>query len=116
MKNAMDAGSRDPVSLGEFAETHAAFPIAQDSRTIDLEWLASQLSAFESGAPHPAAHSLTNQTALEFGNQGDDGEQGSAKRTLAVDIFPQRDELDAQSVQLIECFQEMTDAACHAIE
>src|SRR5262245_57489043 len=111
MKDAMDAGSRDPVSLRQVTETHAVFAITQDGRTIDIEWLASQLAAFEACASHPAAHSLADQAALEFGNQGDDGEQSSAKRTLAVDVFSLRDELDAQPVQLIECFQKMADAA-----
>ena len=65
------------------------------------------MPAFEPGTAHAGFHSLDDQVALEFCDRADDHGQGAAQRAACVDLFAERDELDFETAQFVEDFEEM---------
>jgi len=58
------------------------------------------------GAPHVGAYPLDDQGA-EFRNYTDDDYKGAAQWAASIDLFAERDVLDADPVQLIQHFEEV---------
>ena len=77
--------------------------------------ITADVLAFETGAPHAGAHPFDDQVALQLSDGADDDYDGPAQRTAGVDLFPERDELDAYPVQVVEHLEEVTSGACDAI-
>jgi len=100
---------------GDLAQAHTELAIAKDSFAIDIERLAPDVSAFELGAPHAGAHPLDDQVTFEFSNDTDDHDDGTAQRSSCVDLLAERDELDSESVQLVEHLQKVPGRAGDAI-
>ena len=89
--------------------------ISLNSGMVELQRMAADVTAFESGSPHACAHSLDDEVALKLSDGADDDHDGSAQRSAGVDLFPERDELDAYPVQVVEHIEEVTSGACDAI-
>ena len=89
--------------------------ITKNRLAIDVEGLATDVPAFEFGTAHPGADALDDQVAFEFCDRADDHDDGSAECSAGVDIFAERDELDAEATQFIEDFQIVSNRAGDAI-
>lgn len=96
------------MGLGDLGQTHAAGSIAENGRSVDIEWTAADVSAFELGAPHAGAHPLDDKISFQLGDGADDDDHGAAEWTAGIEIFPEADVLDVQPVQLVEDFEEVT--------
>jgi hypothetical protein len=59
-------------------------PVAEQCNAIDLARSASDLAAFEAGAPHAGAHPFDNQVAFEFGDGADDDREHSTPARLSL--------------------------------
>src|ERR1035441_4986683 len=77
--------------------------------------MVADVPAFEASAPHAGAHPFDDEVALKLSDGADDDHDGSAQRTAGVDLLPERDELDAYPVQVVEHIEEVTSGACDAI-
>ena len=106
-EHAVDGGAGDTIAPGELAEALATLAVPQDGSAIEFEWFASDVPALEPGAAHAGAHPLDDQIAFQFGNRSDDDDDGPPQRTTGVDLLAEADELDVDSVQLIEHFEEV---------
>ena len=62
---------------------------------------------FQPGAPHAGTDPLDDQAAFEFGDGADDHDESAAKRAAGVDIFPERDVLDSDPIQLVQNIKEV---------
>ena len=89
--------------------------ILLNSGMVELQRIAADVPAFEASAPHAGAHPFDDEVALKFSDGADDDYDGSAQRTAGVDLLPERDELDAYPVQVVEHIKEVTSGACDAI-
>ena len=54
-----------------------------------------------------ASNPLDDKAAFEFGDGADDDDDGAAQRAAGVDLFAETEELDAQVIKFVECFQEV---------
>ena len=99
----------------QFVQAHAAGTVSQDRFAIDLERGTADPPALEPGSPHAGTDTFHDQVALELGDGTDDDHDRPAQRTAGVDIFPEADELDADTVQLVEHFEIVSNRAGDAI-
>ena len=95
------------MALGDLTETLPLAAIAEDSSAIQVQWITADVLAFKPGAPHAGAHSLDNQVAFELCDGADDDHDGPAQRAGSVDVFPEADELNLETVELVEDFEEV---------
>ena len=106
-EHTVDGGAGDQMALGQLAETLTSLPVLKDGVAIKNQRLASDVPALQFGAAHPVPHPLDDQVALEFGDGSDDDDYRPAQRPAGVDLLAEADELDVQTVQLIEHFEEV---------
>jgi hypothetical protein len=66
VQDAVDGGAGDAVASGQLTETLPALAIAEDRRPVQFEWLASDMSTFESSAARAGADPLDDQTSLQL--------------------------------------------------
>ena len=52
----MDRGPGCAVSAGDLAQTLSILTVANDGSAVEIERPASDVAAFETGAPHAGAH------------------------------------------------------------
>ena len=76
--------------------------VTMDGGSIEHQSFPSDVPAFELGPPHPGAHSLDDQTALQFSDRPDDDYNRPAQRSAGVDLLAEADELGVQPVQFIQ--------------
>lgn len=67
------------------------------------------LASFEPRSANAATHSFDDQVSLEFGDGSDDHDDSAAQRAACVDALPEADELDAETVELVQHFEEVAD-------
>ena len=103
------------MAFGDLAQALAMLAVAYDRGMVQHQRIAADVLAFEAGAPHAGAHPFDDQVALQLSDGADDDYDGSAQRTAGVDLLPERDELDAYPVQVVEHIKEVTSGACDAI-
>ena len=89
--------------------------ISLNSGMVELQRMAADVTAFESGSPHACAHPFDDEVALKLCDGADDDHDGSAQRSAGVDLLAETDELDAYPVQVVEHIEEVTSGACDAI-
>src|ERR1700690_975039 len=94
VKHAMHGGSRDAMGLGDLSQAHSVLAIALDRFAVELERLAPDLPAFETGPPHAGADPLGDQVPFQLGDRADDDDEGAAHRATGVDLFSAADEFD----------------------
>jgi hypothetical protein len=107
--------ARDPVGPGDLAQTEPALSIVADRSLVQFQRLAPDVAALELGAPHPGAHPLDDQRALQLGDGADDHDHGSAQGAAGVEVLAEADELDVQPVQLVEYLQEVAHRAGQSV-
>ena len=95
------------MTASDLAKALSAAAISADRFTIESKWHAPDVPAFEPGTAHAGFHSLDDQITLEFCDRSDDHDQGAAQRAACVDLFAERDELDCETAQFVEDFEEM---------
>ena len=103
------------MAFCNLAKTLSLAAVSLDGGVVQFQWMAADVTAFEASAPHAGAHSLDDEVALKLSDGADDDYDGSAQRAAGVDLFPERDELDAYPVQVVEHIEEVTSGACDAI-
>jgi len=63
---------------------------------IDFQGRASNVEAFQLGAPHAGAHPLDDQIAFQLSNGADDDDDSAPQRAAGVDVLAEADELDVE--------------------
>ena len=99
----------------QFVQAHTAGTVSQDRFAIDFERGTADAPAFQPGTPHAGTDTFDDQVALELGDGTDDDDDRPAKRTAGIDIFSEADELNAETIQLVEHFEIMSNRAGDAI-
>jgi hypothetical protein len=66
------------MSPGDLAQALPALAVREDGSMVQNKWRASDVLAFETGAPHSGAHSLDDQVALKFSDGANDDDDGAA--------------------------------------
>jgi hypothetical protein len=102
MEHALYGSCRDAVAFGDLADTQATLTILLDSGTVQHQGCSADSLAVETCAPHPGTDSLDDEIAFKFGDGADDDDDGAAQRTAGVDLFPEADELDSDSIEFVE--------------
>ena len=82
------------MGSGYLAQAVSALTIPEDRLAIESKWLASDVPAFEFGAPHAGAHPFDDQIAFEFSDGADDDHDGPAQRAAGVDLLAEADVLN----------------------
>ena len=90
----MNGSAGDAVGLRQLGQTLTLSSVPQDADAIEVEWLATNVTAFELGAAHAGAHSLDNEAAFQLGDDSDDHDDRSTQRPARVDLLAERDELN----------------------
>ena len=90
------------MSPGDLSEALPTPAICKDCLAVENQRWASDRPAFQAGAPHAGAHPLDDQVAFQFGDGADDHHDSPAQWAAGVDLLAEADELDAQTVQLVE--------------
>jgi hypothetical protein len=111
MEHALHSSGRDSMGFGNLTDTLSPAAFALDGFMIEYQGLSTDVRAFEAGAAHAGAHPLNDQAAFEFCDGGDDDDDGPAQRTGGVDIFPEADELDVETIEFIQDFKVVLDGA-----
>ena len=109
MKDAMDGGAGDSITLRQLAQALTLAAIAQDPDAIKVEWFAANVPALELGATHAGAHSFDDEVAFEFRNGADDDNDGSTQRTAGIELFAITYKLDIEMIEFIQHFQKVFD-------
>ena len=112
----MDRRSRDAIALRQLSQALTVLTIAKDGAAVEVQRLTPDVPTFEAGSAHAGADSLDDQVALQFRDRSDDHHDSPAQRTAGVDLFAERDELDAEVVELIEDLEEVAGGAGDSIE
>ena len=115
-RGAAAVGAADAMQLGQLAEAVSGSAITMDGDAVQVEWLAADVPAVETGTPHADAHPLDDEVAFQLRDRADDGHQRATQRAAGVDVLAVADELDAEMVELVEHFEEVLGRARHAIE
>src|ERR1700751_2326862 len=97
------------MPLRYLAKTLAPATIATDGLVIQCQRSAPDVTSFEPGAPHAAAHPLVVQVGFRFCDRTVSDDHSTAQRATGIDLFAERDELDVEPVQLVEHFEEVLD-------
>ena len=95
------------MALCDLTKALALAAIALDSGVVQFQWVTSDVTPFETGAPQAGTHPFDDQVALKFGDGADDDNDGPAQRPFGIDIFPELDELDLEPVQFVQYFQKV---------
>jgi hypothetical protein len=103
------------MAFGDLPHALALTAVSLDGSTVELQWPTADVLAFEPSAPHAGAHPFDDQRPFQFGDGGDDHDDGLAKRSTSVDIFFERDVFDFQPVQLVQHFKEVFHRPCDPI-
>src|SRR6185437_1975249 len=103
----MNGGTADPVGPRQLPETMSAAAVAKDGFAGQFERPAADVAAVKPGAPHPGANSFDDQTALQLGDGADDHHDGPAQGSTGIDVLAETRVFDAQTVELIQNFQEV---------
>src|ERR1035441_4685280 len=100
-------GRRYTVAFGDLTQAAALAPVFLDCGTVQYQRLAADVLTFETSASHAGAHSLDDQTAFKLSDGADDHDDGPSQRAAGVDVLPEADVLDADSIQLVEDIEEV---------
>jgi len=103
------------MCFGDLAKALALLPISMDPIVVEFQRTTSDRTAFELGPPHAGTNPLYDQAAFQFSDRSDDNYDGPSQRTAGIDLLPEADELDVQSVQIIQNIEEVPSGACDPI-
>ncbi len=81
----------------DLAQALSQAAISTDGFVVEDKWHASDVPAFEPGAPHTGADPLDDQIAFKLGYCSDDDDDGAAQWAARVDLLAERNELDHTS-------------------
>jgi hypothetical protein len=115
LDHAADGCPADAVSLGDLGQAHCAVTVTENGGAVEVEWGATDMPAFQFGAAHTSSYAFDNKVTFQLGDGADDDDDGAAQRAAGVDVLSERNELDAEVVQLVEHFEEVTDRASDPI-
>ena len=82
------------MDLRDLAQADASSSIFEEGMTIDFEWSTTDPSAFQTRSAHAGLHSFDDKRALEFGNDTDDRDDGTAQGSASIEVLAEADELD----------------------
>ena len=89
--------------------------VPEDGSAVECERRATDVPAFQAGAPHAGADPLDDQVPFEFGDGANDDDDGAAQRPGGIDLLTEADELNPQVIQLVEHLEEVPSAPGEAI-
>ena len=100
---------------GDGSQTVSMLSVSDDGFSIQIECGPADVSALEPRAAHAGANSLDDQVAFEFSDSSDDYDDGSAQWPARIDLLAEADELDSETVELIQEFEEVSNRTGNAI-
>jgi len=100
---------------GDMPKALTAAAIAEDAFPVEYQRIAPDVAALELGSPHAGSHPLDDQVAFELRDRTDDDHDGPAQRAGRIDRFAEADELDVETVELIQDLEEVPGGAGYAI-
>ena len=106
-EHSMDGRAADKIALRQLSQAVTLLAVTMDGGTIEYQSFPPDMPAFELGPPHAGAHPLDDQTALQFRDGTDDDNNRPAQGPTGVDLFAEADELDIQTIQLVQHFEEV---------
>ena len=101
--------------FGDGSDAAAVTAVATDCITIQRQRSSTDAETFQACAAHAGADPFDDQSTFELSDRGDDHDDGSSERTAGIDVFPEAEELDFDSVQLVEDLEEVPGRAGEAI-
>jgi len=107
--------ARDGMGFGDLAQALTVGSGMQDGGTVDLEGRATDGTAFQPGASHASPNTLDDQVSFQLGDGRDDDDHGAAQRSARVQVLAKGNELDVESVEFIEHFEEVTGGSGQAV-
>ena len=102
-------------SLASSPRLSPAVTIPKNRLAIDVERLAADMPAFEFGTAHPGADAFDDQDRSSSAIAPMITTMARPSASAGIDIFAERDELDAEVTQFIEDFQIVSNRAGDAI-
>src|ERR1017187_3676632 len=103
------------MAPGDLSKTLATLTILLDGGAVQHQGSSADALAVEAGAPHAGADSLDDERPFQLRDCADDDHDGAAQRPAGVDLFAEADELDAQTIQLVQHLKEVPGRASDAI-
>src|ERR1035437_9024752 len=95
------------MAFSDLTDTLAMLTISLDGEVVQDQRISTDVLAFEPGAPHSGAHSLDDQVAFQFGDGADDDHDGPTQWAAGIDILPEADVLDLETISLVEDIEEV---------
>ncbi len=96
------------MSPGDLAEALAVLAVQNDSLAIQIERWTADGPAFETCPPHAGTHPFDDQAPLQLGDDADDDDDRPAQWSGGIEGLSEGDELDLQSIELVQHFEEVT--------
>src|ERR1019366_4336977 len=106
-EHTLHGGRRDAMAFGDLSKTLAALTVLLGGEIVQGQRSTADVLAFQAGPPHAGPHPLDDQAAFEFGDGADDHDESAAQRAAGIDIFPERDVFDPDSIQLVQNIEEV---------
>ena len=90
------------MSPGDLSKALSTPTVSEDCFAVEHECRTSDVLTFQAGASHTGTHPLDDQAPFQFCDATDDHHDSPAQWAAGVDLLAEADELDAQTVQLVE--------------
>jgi hypothetical protein len=90
----------DAMATGDLPQALSLTAFAPDGFVVQLQWIATDVTAFEPDTAHARAGPLDNKIAFQFRDRADDEHHGSAQRAARIDLFAEANELDVEAIDL----------------
>ena len=106
-QHSVDGGAAYKIAFRQLSQAVTLLAVTMDGGTIEDQGFPSDMPSFELGPPHPGAHSLDDQTALQLRDRPDDYDDRPAQGPTGVDLLPEADELYVEPIKLVQDFEEV---------
>jgi hypothetical protein len=93
--------------LRDLRQTHPGATVVNYLLSVYIEPRSPDLATFQLRPAHACLDALDDDAPLQFRHRGDDNDDCPAERSLGVNRFPLREELDAHPVQFVNRLEKM---------
>src|ERR1039457_1364320 len=106
-EHALHGSRRDVMLFGDLSQTPATLTVLLDGEVVQYQRSPAGPLTFQPCAAHARAHSFDDQAAFKLSDRTDDHDDGAAQRAGGIDVFPEADVLDSDSIQLVQDIKEV---------
>jgi hypothetical protein len=103
------------MSFCDLSNALATLTILLDGGAVQYQWSSTDSLAVEAGAPHAGADSLDDERPFQLRDGADDDHDGAAQRAAGVDVFPEANELDSDSIEFVKRFEQVPGGPSDAV-